>query len=278
MPTADDRDLRRALLAVAVLDDVDLRPDDRALVLLPPRGAEVHVPWSTAAAVLGDLDPSGADARVRLRSWLRTRATVAALGAGAPAVLDAGVRALALPPGSALHPGPAWVRRRVMGGALDVGLGLVGVVREETGTVPLWPDAAAALDGLLDVDAAAARAEERLEAMGALAVEHLSREVRWLQRGQLPGRPSAAVLRPLGGCDVPTLLASARLREHLSSEDGTGMRALAVPTRSRGWYDLSRVDPVFVAAAWTATEPDQRGLPRPLLVTADEVALARRRP
>jgi len=275
MPSADDRDLRQALLAVAVLDDVDLRPDDDALVLEPGSGApEVLLPWATAAGVLGDLEPTGADARARLRSWLRAHAAVAALGAGAPDALAAALRPLALPPGSALHPGSAWVGERVLGGALDVGLGLVGLVRGESGTVPLWPDVAAVLAGLLDLADAAERAAQRREAMGALAVEHLVREVHWLQRGQLPGRPSAAVLRPLGGCDVPTLLASAALRAHLAREDGSGLRALAVPTRSRGWYDLARIDPVFVAAAWTATEPDQRGLPRPVLVTAEEVALA----
>jgi hypothetical protein len=52
------------------------------------------------------------------------------------------------------------------------------------------------------------------------------------------------------------------------------MRAVAVPMRSRGWFDLARIDPPFVAAAWTATAAPQRGLPRPALVTADEVCLA----
>ena len=57
--------------------------------------------------------------------------------------------------------------------------------------------------------------------------------------------------------------------------DGSGMRAVAVPSRSRGWYDLRRVDTAYVAAVWTATEEVCRGVPRPLLVTRDEVSLPR---
>jgi hypothetical protein len=102
--------------------------------------------------------------------------------------------------------------------------------------------------------------------MGALAVERLARD----------GRRRQAVIRPVGGCDVLTLLTSRDLRRYLATEDGSGMRAVAAPMRSRGWYDLARVDPTFVAAAWAATDESERGVRRPLLVTADEVALAGR--
>jgi hypothetical protein len=44
--------------------------------------------------------------------------------------------------------------------------------------------------------------------------------------------------------------------------------------RSRGWFDLARIDPAFVGAAAAATEPELRGVLRPLLVTTDEVGLA----
>jgi len=53
------------------------------------------------------------------------------------------------------------------------------------------------------------------------------------------------------------------------------MRAVAVPDRRRGWLDPSRIDPAFVGAAWTATDPPWRGIAVPLLVTADEVGAAR---
>ena len=46
------------------------------------------------------------------------------------------------------------------------------------------------------------------------------------------------------------------------------------PTRSRGWVDPRRADPAFVAAAWAATDVEERGSARPLLVTAEEVVQA----
>ncbi|MGE5763139.1 MAG: hypothetical protein ACM3ZF_04415 [Mycobacterium leprae] len=45
--------------------------------------------------------------------------------------------------------------------------------------------------------------------------------------------------------------------------------------RDRGWLDLRRVDPAFALAAAAATPVDRRGFTRPLLLTADEVAMAR---
>ena len=53
------------------------------------------------------------------------------------------------------------------------------------------------------------------------------------------------------------------------------MRTVAVPMRTRGWLDLSRVDPAFSAAAARLTDEAERGFARPLLVTRDEVALAK---
>jgi hypothetical protein len=45
--------------------------------------------------------------------------------------------------------------------------------------------------------------------------------------------------------------------------------------RSRGWLDLSRMDPAFSAAAARLTEANERGFDRPLLVTREEVVLAK---
>jgi hypothetical protein len=102
-------------------------------------------------------------------------------------------------------------------------------------------------------------ARDYLERMGAVAAQRLG---------------DAPLLRPIGDCDVVTLLASRTLREALCGADGTGMRAAAVPMRRRGWLDLSRIDPAFTVAAAAATDLESRGFSRPLLVTADEVALA----
>ena len=63
------------------------------------------------------------------------------------------------------------------------------------------------------------------------------------------------------------------LRTYLAQTDGTGMRAVAVPMRNRGWFDLARIDPAFVSAAAGATDDVDRGFWRPLLVTRDAVNL-----
>ena len=82
------------------------------------------------------------------------------------------------------------------------------------------------------------------------------------------------MLRPIGDCDVATLLGSRTLRAALCAADGSGLRAAAVPMLRRGWLDLSRIDPAFTAAAAAATTPQERGFQRPLLLTVDEVTLA----
>jgi hypothetical protein len=79
----------------------------------------------------------------------------------------------------------------------------------------------------------------------------------------------------MGDSDVATLLGSASFRAGLVADEPAGMRAAAVPTRNRGWLDLSRIDPAFARAAASLADPVERGFERPLLVTAEEVALAR---
>lgn len=283
-------ELRRALLEVCVLDEVDLVPTESGLSLLTPDGPR-ELSARRAALVAGDRRAGDPDLRVRLRSWLRCHAHVCA-----DHLRAAELRPLALARGSALHPGDGWVRESVPGGVLDVGLGVVGVPGE-AGAVPLWPDVveavgdAAAARGLERPDARAAWGSVRLhlDAMGLLASRRVERALRArleqdagdgagehdaaAQAPDGPG-PDLTVLDPAGGCDAVTLLASAPLRRWLARADGTGLRAVAVPTRARGWTDLARTDSTFVAAAWAATDPDRRGLPRPALVTAEEVVLA----
>jgi hypothetical protein len=161
-----------------------------------------------------------------------------------------------------VHPGAAWPLSRVLGGALDLGLALRGLDDdgrpdpESTGLLPVGVLEAAGID----TSAACERADRYLADMAELAAERLLRD-------------TSAVLRPLGDADIPTLLASRRFREVLL--DGQGMRSAAIPTLRRGWLDLGRLDPAFVPAAAALTEPDERGFPRPILVTIDEITLVR---
>jgi hypothetical protein len=53
------------------------------------------------------------------------------------------------------------------------------------------------------------------------------------------------------------------------------MRPVVVPMRTRGWVEISRIDPAFGPAAAAATDAVDRGFARPLLVTADELTMVR---
>jgi hypothetical protein len=266
MPTsAVPPSLRRAVLASCVLDDLDLYQAPWGVCLPGSDGAGesgVHLEWSAIAQALAGHDPLSPVGRARVACLLEPARLVADLGAGAGERLRESARLLALPPDHVLHPGPGWVRDRVLGGALDVGMGFLDRSGERDRVRPVPPVvlATAGVDPSGWWEDLTAHAEH----MGGLIASRLAVLVR---------RRSA--LRPAGGCDVLTLLASRTLRTALAGLDGTGLRAVAVPDRDRGWFGLSRVDPAFVTAAWSATDETARGLARPVLVTEDEVVLAR---
>lgn len=261
--------LRRTALAVAVLHDVDLLPGDDGVVL---PGADLLVPWAECRAALGQSEPESDLARLRLRQHLQARSRAAGLSAAAlaPLLVPAG-----LPVGHALHPGPGWVREHVLGGALDLGLAAVGLpdpsparrhpaarsarATDETPSAVLLPPAVLA-DAGLDGEGVWPAVRARLEALGSGAAERLRADARGL-------------LRPHGPCDAVTLLGARALRRELAGPDGLG--AAVVPMRRRGWTRLALVDPAFGPAAAAATAPEDRGFDRPVLVTADEVVLAR---
>lgn len=244
-------ELRRLALAVSVLDDIDLVPLDHGVLLAGTRPVEVT--WLELRGALAGVDPDEDDARLRVAAWLRGRRIAADRH---PDHLQETARPVGLPVDHPLHPGLDWVRRRVLGGALDLGLGFVGVGSDPDEVVVI-PQGA--------LDAAGVEpspwwqaAEGYLERMGTVAA------------GRLVGQ---AVLRPIGDCDVATLLGSRALRVALCAEDGVGLRAAAVPMLRRGWLDLSRIDPAFTAAAAAATAPAERGFVRPVLLTDDEVTI-----
>jgi hypothetical protein len=253
-PSAGPGALRRGVLAVSVVHDIALEPVTEGVRVggdWDDRGGWSAVPWPLLTQALDGADPESAVGKLRLRDWLNGRVLA---GGPAEAARERAV-ALALPRGHPLHPGPSWVVEPVLGGLLDLG---IGVRSGDDDIVPL-PATCARHAGLDTSDLWGALARHR-DVMSTLTVERLRRDGR-------------GVLRPIGGCDVLTLLSGSVLREYVAAEDGTGMRALAVPMRSRGWFDLARIDPAYVGAAATATDPEHQGLLQPLLVTADEVGV-----
>lgn len=252
---AEPPELRRCALAVAVLHDLDVIPAIDGIVL--PGPPAVDVPWTECRRALGGVEPETDDGRHRLARWLLLRRWLA----DRP-VEDLAERAR--PYGCAvespLHPGLDWVRRRVLGDALDIGIGFVGLDPRDPDKVLPVPQRLLEIAGV-DADNWWPTAVVYLEQMGRMAAERMAR---------IPDAP----LRPMGDCDVVTLLASLTLRVAMVEDVPDGMRTVAVPMRTRGWLDLSRVDPAFSAAAARLTAPEERGFSRPLMVTREEVALA----
>jgi len=246
-------ELRRGVLAVCVIYDLDLLPEDDGVALTgaPP----VVVSWPQCRRALAGADPESAEGRARLAAWLLARRWCADAGRDAVAQV---LRPVGLPVDHACHPGLDWVRERVLGDALDLGLGAVGLDPDEPDRVVLLP--AGVVDALgLDHDEAWVVARERLERLGELAAERTLRDPK-------------GVLRPFGDCDAVTLLGARTLRTALAAVYG-GLGAAVVPMRQRGWTRLALIDPAFGPAAAAATAAEERGFVRPLLLTPDEVNL-----
>lgn len=252
MKAPSKTELRRGVLAVSVLHDVDVDPAELGVVLTgrPP----VWVPWSECRRALGGHDPE-TTGRQRLADWLQARRWAGNLS---PEHLVQRLRPVGLPVDHVLHPGLDWVRERVLGDALDLGLGAVDLDPADPDRVVLLPSTVLD-DAGLDQEQMWAQTKSMLDDLGALAAERVRRDTKGL-------------LRPLGDCDVVTLLGSRALRTALATDAG-GMAAAVVPMRNRGWTKLALIDPAFGPAAAGATEPAQRGFDRPLLITPDEVTL-----
>jgi hypothetical protein len=246
-------ELRRGVLAVSVLQDVDVEPAPLGVVL--PGEPTVWLSWGECRRALAGHHPEAAAGRSRLSAWLLARRWAADLG---PAALIGLLRPVGLPIEHVLHPGLDWVRHRVMGGALDLGFGAVGLDSARPDTVVLLPQTVLDAAGI-DAEVAWLEAASYLEDMGRLAADRVRRDA----KGQL---------RPIGDCDVVTLLGARSLRTFLATDQG-GLGAAVVPMRRRGWTQLGLIDPAFGPAAAAATDPTDRGFPRPLLITADELSI-----
>lgn len=247
-------ELRRGVLAVSVLHDLDMEPAALGVTLTGP--PEVWVSHGECRRALVGADPETAEGRARLSRWLLARRWAADLPLED---LKERLRPVGLPVDHVLHPGLDWVRRRVLGDALDLGLGAVDIDPEDPDHVVLLPQPL--LDAVgLDAGACWLEAEAYLERMGDIAAERLLRDT----KGQL---------RPIGDCDVVTLLGASSLRTAIAQTSG-GMGAVVVPMRRRGWTRLALIDPAFGPAAASATAVADRGFVRPLLVTEHELAQA----
>jgi hypothetical protein len=244
--------LRRGVLAVSVLHDVDVEPSGLGVVL--PGAQTVWVSWGECRRALAGNDPEQPAGRERLRAWLQARRWAADLG---PRLVEA-LRPVGLPVRHACHPGADWVQERVLGGALELGLGAVGLDPGDPDQVVLVPPTVLSAAGLAVAPLWDA-VRRSLEDLGALAAERLRLDPK-------------GMLRPMGDCDVVTLLGARSLRTALAGGAG-GMGAAAVPMRRRGWTKLGLIDPAFAPAAAAASAPADRGFPRALLITPDEVTV-----
>ena len=238
---------------MSVLHDIDVEPAPLGVTLtgVPP----VWVPWNECRDALLGEDPESPAGRVRLAAWVLARRAAASVGRDA---VEAALRPVGLPVGHVVHPGPEWVEERVLGGALELGLGAVGLSPDDPDRVVLLPPPVLPSLGL-DRAAAWTRVRARLEELGRLAADRVLADPK--------GR-----LRPFGDADAVTLLGSRALRTALVENTG-GLVTAAVPMRRLGWTRLSLIDPAFVPAAAAASLAADRGYPRPLLLTADEVTL-----
>jgi hypothetical protein len=238
--------LRRLALAVAVLYDVDLVPQEDGLVLTST--PEIHVSWAALSAIVDSAPESHERAQLNtLVAWLTARRALARDGAAA-------LVALGIPADHEGHPGAGWVRERIPGDALCLGFGFgpehlpvpVGVL-EHAG---------------IDVGQEWNRVRAELERLGALAAERDRRQTR-------------RAIVPLGSADVVTLLGSSSLRRELVAGEADGMIGMIVPLRARGWRATFVSDPAYGPALAAAMPELERGFDRPLLVTAEEVSEVR---
>lgn len=257
MVTVDELSaLRRCALAVSVLYDIDLVPHADG-VTLPRAGL---VTWAAIARAVATVDVNSEQARERLGEWIWVREQVA--GTPIP-VLEASARVVGMPVDDSLHPGADWVREHVPGGALELGLGLVGLDPQSPETVVPVAESVL-LDAGLYGDSWWPAARERLDRMGELAAQRRQRD-------------DAAPIRPMGDADVVTLLGTRALRARLAAEQPDGLATVVVPLRDRGWAPATRMDPAFGPAVAAIADDVDRGFARPLLVTAEELALVRER-
>ncbi len=254
-------EVRRQLLSVAITEGIDFQPRDRGVLV-----AGRMLTWSALDGFCGPHPADSPAGRRRICVLLRLHAWAARLPTDPDAATRAvagAARMVAVPVDHVDHLGPGWIRRPVAGGALWCGLG-IGLTRHDT--MPLPPDLLVGTE--IDLDACWQQAYDHAWRASTAAAQLFAAD-----------GPRSGVLGPVGELDVLGLLATDPLRHALASGDGIGMRSVAVPDRRHAWYDLTRIDPAYLPLAWSLTDPGDRGVQGPLLITRDEVTAVRpRRP
>ena len=270
--------LRRAVLAITLLDQgalADLEVVDGGVQRRRVDRRRPSSAWDELLLAGGDPADDAAEPvrRRRVARWLRVRARCCTTSSTARTYRTA------TPPRSRSRPasgpaacrattpctrGPRWPRRTILGGALDLGLALRGIDD----------------DGRGDPEAVGILPAGMLEAAGIDAARR-RRPGRALPRGHgCARRRSDSASTPRRSCARSATPTSSRCSPRAPTawrcSTVQGMRSAAVPVRTRGWLDLGRLDPAFAVSAAEITDPDDRGFPRPVLVTRDEVALVQR--
>ncbi|HEY8729023.1 MAG TPA: hypothetical protein VIL94_05535, partial [Acidothermaceae bacterium] len=136
--------IRQCLLAVSVVHDIDLLPTDDGVILVGATddGAtvvgvpDIDVSLDDIASAIGNADANSATAHLRAHRWLEARRAIAERSLDELAEI---ARPVALPIGHELHPGATWVRQRVLGDCLDMGLGFAGLHRDRPDAVVVVP-------------------------------------------------------------------------------------------------------------------------------------------
>ena len=248
-------ELLHLVRAVAAIDGIELRPDRDGV--LPPGRAVSLISWPQVRATLGSDDPLDPAPRRRLELLVELHQVVGELGPDAADRLGQASRALALPVGHPLHPGRGWVRHRLPGGVLDLGLGVAGLLPGRPGPVPLPPGVAEAA-GLGGADRWE-RLWQQAERLGALAGRHLA------------GTGDSAVIRSAGGFDALTLAATQALRDHLLGSTGPAGLPVAAPRRDRVLTGARAGDRDRSRATWLLSAAAERGVLEPRRLTGSGV-------
>jgi hypothetical protein len=235
-PTAVE--LRRGVLAVSVLHDLDIEPAKLGVTLTGD--PTVWVSWGECRRALAGHDPETHDGRERLGRWLLARRWASDVPV---ADLAERLRPVGLPIDHLLHPGLDWVRRRALGDALDLGLGAVDIDPDDPDHVVLLPQPL--LDAVgLDAEVQWVAAEGYLERMGALAAERMKLD---------PKRQ----LRPIGDCDVVAPMRRRGWTRLALIDPAFGpAAAAATPDKDRGFARPLLVTPDELALAPEGGRPE----------------------